>query len=574
MTVAPNYPGFKFRDPSAEDHRVGQYLKVQMNLMNPRRNLRSTLEKHIREHEEEMHERWKLITPVETFPEPIPLAASTNFPVFRFYAYFRETVTDSNEETERIRFVRIHVFLEDDTVMIEENKARNSGIEQGTVLKRCRAPRPPPAPVGAYYRHLDFRLGTDVEIAGNVYRIYDCDDSTRDYFARSNIDVGTPEEPPADAYSLKRTLTERPIRVGTIDTDKTRLRQFLDYDGRVLRFYCYWDDRKSSFGELRKFVLHYFLADDRVEICQVLPPNSGRDPISRFLMKTQLFKAGTTEPLTDADLRIGSVVDVYNRRFVLYDADGFTREFIDRKYGKQRWEPLEVESEKRKAEQKREYPEWNGWGDEDDSLGYCNSLHPDPPKKDVVKFTEKDKQLIRFAAKFCDPAPQDVGRDFVVVYYLQDDTVSVFEQIKRNSGFVGGKFIQRAKIRNPDNSFRYYTLDDFRIGARLNLNGFRFVLREADEFALRYMEKDPDQFSQAELFDILQGIRQDKQKVERLRQMFEKVDPDNHGFVDERHAQSILGSFIGLDPHSITTIKRRFVDNGLFDYFSFFSLMA
>ena len=45
--------------------------------------------------------------------------------------------------------------------------------------------------------------------------------------------------------------------------------QFLKYDRKVLRFYMAWDDRNSLYGELRPFVLHYYLADDTMEILEV-----------------------------------------------------------------------------------------------------------------------------------------------------------------------------------------------------------------------------------------------------------------------------------------------------------------
>jgi len=44
------------------------------------------------------------------------------------------------------------------------------------------------------------------------------------------------------------------------------MKQFLEHDRKVLRFYCYWDDTESMFGNLREMVLHYFLADDTMEI--------------------------------------------------------------------------------------------------------------------------------------------------------------------------------------------------------------------------------------------------------------------------------------------------------------------
>ena len=47
------------------------------------------------------------------------------------------------------------------------------------------------------------------------------------------------------------------------------LKQFLDHDRHVLRFYCYWDDTDNMFGDQRQMVLHYFLADDTIEIREV-----------------------------------------------------------------------------------------------------------------------------------------------------------------------------------------------------------------------------------------------------------------------------------------------------------------
>ena len=44
------------------------------------------------------------------------------------------------------------------------------------------------------------------------------------------------------------------------------LKQFLDHDRHVLRFYCYWDDRDEMFGDVRYMTLHYYLADDTIEV--------------------------------------------------------------------------------------------------------------------------------------------------------------------------------------------------------------------------------------------------------------------------------------------------------------------
>lgn len=67
------------------------------------------------------------------------------------------------------------------------------------------------------------------------------------------------------------------------------LKQYLEHDRKVLCFNCFWDDTESVFGDVRELILHYFLADDTIEICEVIPPNSGRD-VSKFLRRSKLLK--------------------------------------------------------------------------------------------------------------------------------------------------------------------------------------------------------------------------------------------------------------------------------------------
>ncbi len=67
-------------------------------------------------------------------------------------------------------------------------------------------------------------------------------------------------------------------------------KQFLDHDRHVLRFYCFWDDTDSMFGDPREMVLHYFLADDTIEIREIIPPNAGRDATPMFLQRNKMPK--------------------------------------------------------------------------------------------------------------------------------------------------------------------------------------------------------------------------------------------------------------------------------------------
>ena len=68
------------------------------------------------------------------------------------------------------------------------------------------------------------------------------------------------------------------------------LKQFLDHDRHVLRFYCCWNDTDQMFGDVREMVLHYFLADNTLEIREIIPANAGRDSTPMFLRRGKIPK--------------------------------------------------------------------------------------------------------------------------------------------------------------------------------------------------------------------------------------------------------------------------------------------
>ena len=52
--------------------------------------------------------------------------------------------------------------------------------------------------------------------------------------------------------------------------------------------------------------------------------------------------------------------------------------------------------------------------------------------------------------------PIEVDRRFTISYFLSDDTVLVFEPPQRNSGIIGGKFLERGRVTKPDGE-NYYS---------------------------------------------------------------------------------------------------------------------
>ena len=79
------------------------------------------------------------------------------------------------------------------------------------------------------------------------------------------MDITPPEGSPTDPYTQRRRA---PQYVCQTPAAFDKLKQFLDMDFnyKVLRFFCVWDDRDNMFGEMRKFVLHYYMVDDSIEV--------------------------------------------------------------------------------------------------------------------------------------------------------------------------------------------------------------------------------------------------------------------------------------------------------------------
>ena len=77
----------------------------------------------------------------------------------------------------------------------------------------------------------------------------------QEFLESEGIEVNPPEGCPTDPYIEKRKEASA-LRTYKTASDFDKLRQFLEMDRKVLRFYCVWDDRDSMFGEMRKFIIH------------------------------------------------------------------------------------------------------------------------------------------------------------------------------------------------------------------------------------------------------------------------------------------------------------------------------
>jgi hypothetical protein len=539
----------------------------------------------------------------------VPAWVAFDRKVLRYYPFFKESVNESRIENYRIRALTLFYYLEDDSMHISEPKVENSGMVQGerkgaVFLKRHRAPKPE----GGFFEPADFKVGETIEIYGRVYKLTGADAFTRAFHDKIGVPLAPAIETPTDPYTIGREeMKEQIIRnqkyfhprksdddlirgmearlgLSAAQLEPDKLDQFLKYDRKVLRFYLAWDDRKSLYGELRPFVLHYYLADDELEILEVRRANAGRDPFPLFLKKGKCFKniesylhidAPTThttqlidrtgrvapetmETFTEADFSVGKEVTINGATFLVYGCDEFTRDYYTKVYGVT-FEDIPVQFDENVERPQVVIPPHVAPGSEEDSLGSFLYLIPKVPKKNFRRMMENDRKLLRYMARLDTTAPEDRDRIFVIKYYLADDTVGVFEPPRKNSGIIGGKFLERTRIKKPQ-SHEYYSQSDFYTGATIEVTMFRFIIYQADEYTLSYMESDPESHPMSDMGYIAAQLGPEiAAKKEALAAEFAKYDGAGEGKVSYEVLQEVLASFgLELNDQALITLMRRF----------------
>uniref|UniRef100_A0A8I3PVN9 EF-hand domain-containing family member C2 n=2 Tax=Canis lupus familiaris TaxID=9615 RepID=A0A8I3PVN9_CANLF len=501
--------------------------------------------------------------------------------VLSFDAYLEDEVPDKSQGNYRIRRYKIYFYLEDDTIQVNEPELKNSGMPQGTSIRRQRISLPPPDEDQFYTVH-HFNINIDIIFYGRTFKIYDCDTFTKNFLKKIGVKLNPPGQCPEDPYMKIRRETldcMKPLRpYESFDT----LKQFLEYDRKVLRFFCLWDDSATLFGDRRELILHYFLSDDTIEVKEVMPHNSGRDAMSLFLQRRKLPKYGPPgvcqpgqvtdrtvlniygglkenrvdgylldkyklgkldqEFYKDSDLFIGATINVWGRKVLLCDCDEFTKTYYKTKYGIENFTSIPCKAPPL-PKIERKFPPYTGFGSEEDSLRSCIGLVPTPHQRDFKKFMEKDSygnisNTLRFFAKLITHKCADVDRMFVISYFLSDDTISVFEPIERNSGITGGKFLKRIRVKKPGQEVfkselsEYIKAEELYIGATVNVNGYLFLLLNADEYTLNYMETNSDMFPMSSIELILQKLKEEESKSREIKQVFTAADCKHTKMVD------------------------------------------
>ncbi|XP_068772156.1 EF-hand domain-containing family member C2 isoform X6 [Struthio camelus] len=443
--------------------------------------------------------------------------------VLSFDAYFEEEVPDKNQELYRIRHCKIYFYLEDDTIQVVEPEVKNSGITQGTIVRRHRIPLPPPNE-DQFYTVDHFNINIEVILYARRYRITDCDQFTKNFLRKMGVRLNPPACRPDDPYTKER---QKYAPTGLYQPGTITTRSVL-----------------NVFGEL--------------------VGNKGR-----YILDNRKTGAVHQEFYKDCDLTIGAVINVWGRKIVLCDCDEFTKEYYRTKYGIMDFTPIPYKAPLPPKTEKT-LPPYTGFGSEEDSLCSCLGLLPKPPQKDFKKFMEKDRNglesnILRFLAKLITDSPIDKDRKFIISYFLSDDTISVFEPMQRNSGILGGKFLERGRIKKPGQELfksepsEYFKAQNLFVGARVCFHGHNFLLVDADEYAFNYMEKHANEFSVADISVILKKLKDIAEPRSReVKQMFAATDPDHTKVIEYDPFRNLIVNITDgvLSEHEIMTLGR------------------
>jgi EF-hand domain-containing protein 1 len=273
-SIYPKVPGYCYNhDPTKVDFKkVSAHLltKIQNNELKPKQQI--VLPRQIEQESIKVRDGPSLSFSQETYTNHFGSDISEHFQpdwvkldkqVLRFFGYFKESIVELKVENARIRKLVIFYYLVDDTISINEERETNSGIVQGPFLKRGKVKKGDES----YFNWRDLKVGEDILMYGKYIKLYDCDDYTREYFDGIGITQQSKQEIPIDNFHLQninkvvpkkdqmmKDYLEHRLGGGRVQSQK----QFLENDRKVLRFNAKYDSLK--------YIIHYYLADDSVEI--------------------------------------------------------------------------------------------------------------------------------------------------------------------------------------------------------------------------------------------------------------------------------------------------------------------
>jgi hypothetical protein len=427
-------------------------------------------------------------------------ASKKNDLVLTFQAYY-DDLADGTGPLVR-QNVYIYFFAEDNSIKIVVAPKVRGGSKSGIKLRRTVVLKED----GTTMIPDDFELGKTIVIYGRAYTIIDCNETTRDYLRQEGLDspISRQQQGEYDHLIVREDSTTEIKEWGAFRPKKNQLKIYMEakmgntpnnskrkgfmaFGNKTLRFLCYWSNSGSPGKAKHEYVITYHLADDTADITIAAGHVDGGE-CRQLLKRSKLLRDMDMKSENDeffarnddqafyhwSDLEMGTIVTVFRRSFIILDADSDTRSF----YNENGIElgPAQRQTIEPKKIYQREIPPHIGFGSEEDSMRSCvGSLRIGPAR---AKKVNPNAQVLVFVASIVSDNPDNAQRKFVITFYTDDGTMKILEPPQRNSGFVGGMFLSRQKMKSPEG--RYFVESDFRVGNIITVSSHTFLLTDAD----------------------------------------------------------------------------------------------
>ena len=216
------------------------------------------------------------------------------------------------------------------------------------------------------------------------------------------------------------------------------LPQWLKYDGKVLRFYGYFNEHVTESAyenyRIRPCDLLYYLDDDTFHVIERKTENS-QMPQGELIKKHPTInqKSQNGAFLTWKDIKVGSDIFIYGKKFRVCSCDEFTKSFFKHnaiELGEEekipeidhsdKFKNVDFDKIKKTIAEMKEYTE----------VG-LNGGHPN---KGLKQFIDNDRKVLSFDITWYDDLYDKEEKHYKMNYYLADGQVEVCEIKVNNSG--------------------------------------------------------------------------------------------------------------------------------------------
>ncbi|KAM8778954.1 EF-hand domain-containing protein 1 [Rhynchonycteris naso] len=266
------------------------------------------------------------------------------------------------------------------------------------------------------------------------------------------------------------------------------------FDKKVLKFDAYFqEDVPLSTEEhyrIRQVKIYYYLEDDSMSVIEPIVENSGM-PQGKFIKRQRLPKNDRGDHYHWKDLNRGINITIYGKTFRIVECDRFTQEYLES-------QGIELNPPEKMA------------------LDPYIELRKQPLRKYVTpsdfdqlkQFLTFDKQVLRFYAIWEDTDSMfRECRNYVIHYYLMDDTVEIREVHERNNGrdpfplLMNRQRMPKVLMENTKNFpqcvleisdqevLEWYTAKDFIVGKPVTILGRTFFIYDCDPFTRQYYKE-------------------------------------------------------------------------------------